>query len=277
MSNNNGFPKDHISVSQINLYLMCPLKYRFTYVDQLSRPFKPANLALGSAIHSALAWWHRQRMDGIDPEGEEVARVFAADFNAQKVDNVTFGNGGSEDQLIERGRKMLAVYLREYFGGPVMAVEMPFRVPLVDKETGETLELPLDGIIDLVEENDTVSELKTAGRSFSLFDVEQHLQLTAYHYAYEWLYKRLPRLRLDCLLRIRNPRLESCQTERSQDDTIRFFHIAKAVTQAIKAKNYYPKPGWQCAECEFYVPCQKWRINPPNGERLASSTKGGTL
>jgi putative RecB family exonuclease len=272
---NNGYPKDHISVSQINLYLMCPLKYRFTYVDQLPRPFKPANLALGSAVHSALGWWHRQRIDGIDPEGEEVARVFAADFNAQKVDTIAFGNGGSEEQLVERGRKMLAVYLREYFGGPATAVEMPFRVPLVDKETGETLDLPLDGIIDLVEENDTVCELKTAGRSFSLLDVEQHLQLTAYHYAYEWLYKRSPRLRLDCLLRISNPRLESRQTERSHDDTVRFFHITKAVLQAIHGWVFYPRPGWQCAECEYHTLCQKWRIYSNLGIDTPDDSEGG--
>jgi len=276
MNSDNGYPRDHISVSQINLYLMCPLKYRFTYVDQLPRPFKPAALAFGSAVHSAVAWWHRQRMDGIDPEGEEVARIFCADFNAQKVDNITFKDGASKEALIERGQRMLVAYLKEYQGGPVTSVELPFRVPLVDKETGETLELPLDGVIDLIEEDDTVVELKTAARKFTLLDLTQHLQLTAYSYAYEWLYKRSPTLRFDCLLKTTRPRLESWQTERRQDDQVRFFHIAKAVTQAIKTKQYYPKPGWLCADCEYYVPCQKWRINPTNGGQPVVRIKGGT-
>jgi len=30
---------DHISVSQINLFLMCPLKYRFSYIDGLPKLF----------------------------------------------------------------------------------------------------------------------------------------------------------------------------------------------------------------------------------------------
>jgi len=76
MSRGDGYPRDHISVSQINLYLMCPLKYRFIYVDELPRLFKPEGLAFGSAIHSTVAWWHQQRVKGINPSWQDVAKIF---------------------------------------------------------------------------------------------------------------------------------------------------------------------------------------------------------
>jgi len=66
--------------------------------------------------------------------------------------------------MFEKGMELLAVYLKEYRSAP-----------LVDTETGEALELPLDGVIDVVEEDDTVVELKTAARNYTMSDVSQNL------------------------------------------------------------------------------------------------------
>ena len=55
---------DHLSCSQMNLYLQCPPKYKFLYIDGLPKPFKPSGLAFGGSIHAALAWLHKQRMNG---------------------------------------------------------------------------------------------------------------------------------------------------------------------------------------------------------------------
>lgn len=259
--NTHSLP-DHISVSQINLYLLCPLKYRFTYVDKLPRPFKPIAFAFGSAIHSAVEWWHKKRMEGKSPGWSEVAKIFGADLNAQKCDTLVFADGQSESELLEKGKAMLAAYLKEYDGGHAEAVELPFRVPLADQESGEVLDIPLDGFIDLVEEGHVVVDLKTAARAYSVFDVSQNLQLTAYSYAYEHLYGKRPKLRLDCLLKTAKPRLERIETERDQGDHVRFFHIAKAVSEAIRSEHFFPCPGWQCKDCEFYKPCQAWRSEP---------------
>ena len=49
-------PIEHLSKSQISLYMDCSLKYKFQYIDNLPKPFKPAGLAFGTSIHSALEW-----------------------------------------------------------------------------------------------------------------------------------------------------------------------------------------------------------------------------
>ncbi|MCD4653025.1 PD-(D/E)XK nuclease family protein [bacterium] len=48
----------HLSYSQINTYIMCPLKYRFSYVEKIERDFTPAALPFGGAMHEVLAAYY---------------------------------------------------------------------------------------------------------------------------------------------------------------------------------------------------------------------------
>ncbi len=251
--------RDHISVSQINLYLLCPLKYRFNYIDALPKPFKAAELAFGGAIHSSVEWWHRQRQAGRTPEWSQVATIFEADLSAQAVDEIRFKNGDDLSSLVEKGKELLAIYLKEFKGTAPTAVEQGFRVPLIDLETGERLDLPLDGYFDLLEEGDTVVELKTAAKVYDLTTLTQHLQLTAYSYAFSFLKKKEPNLRIDILTKTKKPQLHSFEVFRDQNDKVRFFHLAKQVIKGIQSGQFYPNAGWQCPSCEYFEVCQKWR------------------
>src|SRR5438309_8740468 len=66
----------HVSFTQIDQYLRCPLKYRFTYVDRLQPDFVPAALAFGSGIHGAAAFLFRGRADGAPPSLADVQAYF---------------------------------------------------------------------------------------------------------------------------------------------------------------------------------------------------------
>jgi len=250
---------EHISVSQLNVYLMCSLKYRYNYLDKLPKPIKPAELAMGSAMHSAVEWWHRHRMNGVNPGYEQVARIFAADIQAQAMDEIRFKNGDDLESLLAKGKELLAVYLKEFPGNKPESVEQQFRVPLIDLETGEDLKMPLDGYFDLIEADDTVVELKTASKAYDQTTILQHLQLTAYAYAYQMLHKRPANLRLDVLIKSKNVRMQSFEVARDTQNMVRFFHIAKGVTRAIEDGHFYPNQGWQCPTCEYFGVCRKWR------------------
>jgi hypothetical protein len=58
-------PPRVLSVSQVNAYLACPLKYRFQYVDKIPRPWRVAAMAFGSSVHAAVEWFHRERLAGL--------------------------------------------------------------------------------------------------------------------------------------------------------------------------------------------------------------------
>lgn len=251
--------KDHISVSQINLYLACSFKYRLTYIDEVPKPFKPAALAFGSAIHSALEWIHKQILQGKTMDEAKAIDIFEADWYAMAIDEIRYKNGETEKVLLEKGRNMIAVYLESRGDNSIRAVEMPFEVPLADVETGETLPIPLKGVIDLVEENDTIVDFKTAARAMSDEDLANNLQLTVYSYAYTHLTKREPALRFDVLFKTKEAKIEHLPTIRTQNDHRKLFFIAKEVLKSISSGVYYPNPSWRCTDCEYRSMCWMWQ------------------
>src|SRR3990170_2672171 len=99
---------DHLSSSQINLYMQCSLKYKFQYVDELPRLGKPPGLAFGSAVHAALAWFHKEKMAGNGVNLEKLFKIFDADWYCQRMDGkVLFEEGDEEERLTVLGRELL--------------------------------------------------------------------------------------------------------------------------------------------------------------------------
>jgi putative RecB family exonuclease len=252
-------PLPVISVSQVNAYLACPLKYRFQYVDKIPRPWRVAAIAFGSSVHAAVEWFHRERLAGRTPDLSEVRRIFEGDWYAQNLEPLVFGERESKDQLLEKGRAMLGLYLESVNGAQPVAVEQFFELDLSDPETGEVFDLRLRGVIDLVEEGEVLVDLKTAGRTLEQGGLERHLQLSTYALAFLLLHGRIPKLRLDMLLKTARPRLERHETSRSLGDlgwTARLIH---EVSLAIQAGHFFPNPSWRCTECEYFAHCQVWR------------------
>src|SRR2546427_6408852 len=246
-------PPRVISVSQVNCYLACPLKYRFQYVDKIPRPWRAAAMAFGSSVHAAVEWFHKERLAGRSPELTEVLKVFDADWYAQNVEPLVFSERESKDSLAEKGRAMLELYVESANGTKPVAVEQFFELDLSDPETGEVLDVHLRGVIDLVEEGETLVDLKTAGRTLEQGGLERHLQLSTYALAFFLLHGSIPKLRLDMLLKTSKPRLERHQTTRSIEDLGWAARLIQAVARAIEAEHFFPNPSWRCTECEYFA------------------------
>ena len=252
-----------ISVSQINLYRTCSLKYRFQYIDQLPKLTRPAALVFGSAVHAALEWLHKARKAGGQPPLDDLLRVFEADWHAQCLDvEILFPAGTSPAQLLVKGKELLSAYYHTP-PRPVQDAEVFFQVPLVNPVTGEVLEVPLRGVMDLIEADGTLIEFKTSLRRVPVADLPDHVQLTAYSYAYELLFGRAPTaLQLVNLVRTRNPTIETHTTAREPRDYERLFYLAKEVHRGIQAGVFIPNRGcWLCKDCEYERDCREWTGN----------------
>jgi len=248
-----------LSVSQVQCYLVCPLKYRFQYVDRIPLPWRAAALAFGSSIHAAIEWFQRERFAGRTPEREAVVRVFDADWYAANLDPVVFAEKDSKESLAEKGREMLALYVEETDGTHPKLIEQRFEIDLVDPLTGEVLDLRLRGVIDLIEEGDVLVELKTAARTLEAGGLDRHLQISTYALVYYLSYGRLPQLRLDLLLKTKAPRLERHAATRTVEDLSWTARLIHGVAQAIAHGCFFPNPSWRCGECEYFAHCQTWR------------------
>src|SRR6185312_15580556 len=123
--------------------------------------------------------------------------------------------------------------------------------------------------IDLVEEGETVVDLKTAARMLESGGLERHLQLSTYALAWFLQTGRIPSLRLDMLLKTKTARLERLPTSRTLPELAWAAQLIREVALAIKTEHFFPNPSWRCTECEYYAHCQRWRgYQPPPGPQL---------
>ena len=110
MSKKGAMEMDHLSKSQISLYMECSLKYRFQYVDELPRPFKSSGLAFGSCIHSTIEWLHKQKMRGNSISLERLYKILKADWPSLKADTTIFyKDGETEDLLLLKAKEILNI------------------------------------------------------------------------------------------------------------------------------------------------------------------------
>ena len=250
---------ESLSASRLQAYLACPLKYRFHYVDRVPPPWRPAALAFGGSIHAAIEHFHKARRDGRAPAVEEILRVFSGDWFAQNLDPLVFGDSDSKESLAEKGQAMLTLYIEQAGSIQPRSIEERFEVELIDPGTGEVFDIRLVGVVDLVEEDGTLVDLKTGARSMSQGDVERHLQLSLYALAHFLRMGEIPPLRLDQLLKTKTPRLERYTTTRSIEDLSWTAQLAHRVAHAVDDGHFYPNPSWRCTECEYFAHCQAWR------------------
>jgi len=154
---------------------------------------------------------------------------------------------------------LLQVYYDKSNGRSIEAIEHPFEVPLVDQQSGESLDLPLVGRIDLIETGPVIVDLKTSAYKPDPKDVNMNLQMTAYSYAYHHITGEFPKLRMDYLIKTKTPRLERVKTSRNSLAFRKLFLLTKEVLNGIRSRIFFPNPSWRCGDCEYRQVC--WMFN----------------
>jgi putative RecB family exonuclease len=250
---------EYLSSSQINLYSQCSLKYKFQYVDLLPRPFKPSGLAFGSALHSALSWFHRESMTNGGVPLEKLYKIFDADWYSQRTEaEIRYKNGEDETKLAVLAREMLALYLN-LPPKRARASEVPFSIPLTLPGDGKNL-IYLEGVIDLIEIDDVITEFKTSAQMMDSKDADESLQLTIYSYAYEKIYQRPPKvLKVIDFVKSKKPKLITLETRRDASGYRRLYAITAQVLKGINLKIFFPRASFWCKDCEYSDRCQTWR------------------
>ncbi|MFC1608097.1 RecB family exonuclease [Candidatus Latescibacterota bacterium] len=255
---------DHISYTQINTYLSCPLKYSFQYVEKIPWPFKPEALVFGSAIHHSLEHYYTGKKEGRNVPLKEMLAMYDASWEKESSENkIKYKNGNTHDSLLKTAESMLETFQKTVKPGEILSIEQPFSVDIIDLETNEKLDVPLEGRIDLIERIPTgiaVIDHKTAAKKYDDDRIANDLQLTAYSYVMS-RQGHDPEditLRFDVLMKNGKCSFQSYPTFRTPSDHARLFKTAKSVIQGIKAKAFYPQKSWMCNGCVFEKECGKW-------------------
>ena len=104
---------DHLSYSQISLYLECSLLYKLRYVEGEKGEGTPAALVFGSAIHKALAGFYTEVMDGeLFSLAAFLGAFEEAWRDAVEEREIIYKEGEDFDSLLGLGKEMLKVFSR---------------------------------------------------------------------------------------------------------------------------------------------------------------------
>ena len=156
----------------------------------------------------------------------KVTEIFS-DHWEREAQKTVFCDGEKLGYLKDQGIQLLTTY-HENLAPKIQPVEVE-REFLLD--TGVT-ELPLKGYIDLIDDQHYIIDHKTSKRSFPKDAAERDIQLTAYAMAYRKLYGQDERgVRLDTMVRTKQPKIQQLKATRTQADIERFLRIAEKVEQ----------------------------------------------
>lgn len=255
--------RPHWSYSALTQYLRCPLQFYFQRVLKLAQPFTPSGLVLGSAVHEAIAVYHR----GIQSEKplpvEVIQQAFVTAWDTRKFhERILIDGDKTEREVLDQGIALLEAYLKEPPPEKIVAVELEMLAPLHTTQ-GDILEKPMTVVIDLITEHDhglKITDLKTSGRSYSEMEAALSLQGTCYVNAVRENVGQMATFEYAVIIKTRKPRVQRLQSARTDEDLARLGNLVAAVDRAIKASVFYPiESPLNCSGCPFRKPCRVWR------------------
>lgn len=243
----------HISATQINMYLRCPAQYYFRYVEGLILPPNAA-ITKGWTVHRGIEENYRQKIETHeDMKLNDILEFTAAVFEEKaKETEWDEDQGQVKDETIQ----LASLYHTDIAPAvqPVY-VEQKIEIPLED--TDQTLL----GFIDVIDSEGYIRDTKTSKRTPPEDAATKSLQLSAYSLAYRKLTGETEAgVKLDYLVQTKTPKAVTLQTERTDDDLLRFMSIVQGVTNGIRNNVFYPiTDNYLCSEkwCGYWHECHK--------------------
>ena len=259
----SAITRPHWSYSSVSQYLKCPLQYYFERVVKLPRKGVTDAQVLGSAVHSALATYHRTLQSGAAVTVESIRKAYLDAWDGRVEDGqvVNLGNKSLGD-CRDLGMTLVEVYLEQPPSGTVIAVESPMMTPIADSR-GDYLEKPILIVADLITRQDDgtlkITEIKTSGRAFSESEVVTSLQPTFFANALHESAGEEPAVEFTVLVKTKVPKAQRIQATRTTSDYQRLGDLIGVVGKAVEAGVFYPvESPLNCSGCPFYRPCREW-------------------
>jgi hypothetical protein len=250
-------PVDHLSVSSINLWLKCPLRWKRRYIDVEYEP-SSASLVAGSAAHKAESTNYQQKIEtAADLPADDVLDVYSDQFDYASESREV--NWGDEKRGVVKDDGALTVRRYHRDIAPTiqpMRVERQFKLGFPHVDWGFT------GYFDL-ETPRSVEDLKMRRSRMQAKDADRDLQPSAYLLARRAEKDPALLFVFHILVRVKEPYAELVPTRRSdrQLDIFvqRLYSIAAQMDWCYQRDHWPPAPpnSWWCSRkwCGYYDTC----------------------
>jgi hypothetical protein len=257
-------PINNFSVSSINAYLKCPLKWKRRYIDGEYEPPSGARI-LGSAVGAAEGHAYQVQIEEPQrPSIDDVLDLYAAEFDERAEKEEVDWGGDKPGELKDTGVLAVKAYEDTIVPSIVpVSVEREFQLQFDGVEWG------LKGYLDLESTDDTVDDLKVRKGRLQRKDADGDMQPTTYLLARRSEGKPAKRFRFHAMVKTKTPYAElvpTVRTDRQLDAFVdRVYQIAAEIQWRLEHDNWagaVPN-AWWCSERM----CGYWHNCPMGGAR----------
>lgn len=260
-------PLRSLSPSSIRTYERCHYMYHLRYTERIRVPSTTAQL-LGRAVHTVFEAYYKAKRDGKSLDSEAAFDVLddALDATLHELDE----EGRSElEDLRELGYDLVEYYLEEI--APLI------RPHLIEERFSFNVlgvDIPIVGYVDLVDQEGTVIDHKTASSPFPADYLPNDIQLLTYSLGYNALrlgarqrpgqlplIHMLPPVRLDVLIKGEEIAYQRLDFRYEQEHVEAYVARVNSAAAGIRSADF--RPFWQikqpdpevCNYCDFNSVC----------------------
>lgn len=241
-----------LSPSQVACFTDCSARWFFKYAVRLPDP-KNANLALGIAVHAAIAWQLTHGMEtGFLPDASDVSEEFGALWHEELERETILRDEDDPKEIEATGRALVARYAAEV---------SPLIEPAAIEEhvAGVIAEVKVQGKVDIREKNGCIRDIKTAARRPSGVSAQHVFQIATY----AQITPNAPGHAIgivDTLVKTKTPAL--CQHVHQVDETDiqQVERMYPLVQEAMRNELYVPNRASNlCSrkQCAFWRACER--------------------
>lgn len=251
----------YLSWSAISTYLKCPLRYAYHYLDQLPEEFVSSNLIFGSAIHSALEMFFRERLSGNQSLGiGDLMAIFHQAWTEANLSEVQFNHGEDLNSLGALADRMLQAFLRSPLSQPsgsITGIVEEFQSPVIPgcPDLFARLDLMVESKCEVF-----VTDFKTARSRWSTAEANaSEGQLLIYHELVQEISVKPIRLQFVVITKTKQPDVQLIRITPEQRRIERMRRLVQNVWTGIQSGNFYPVPSpINCPACGYRDRCSRW-------------------
>ncbi|HWA72800.1 MAG TPA: PD-(D/E)XK nuclease family protein [Polyangiaceae bacterium] len=260
--------RPHLSVSALKMWLSCPRKFRFHYLDKAEPSHRSIALVFGHAWHELIGRVLLLHRRGHKLRKNELRDYFAGGLEREiNADGppVLFEDDEDAPTLVGTAMQMLDAFLATVpLPDNLLHIELPFSLELADPETGEVLPTPLIGAIDAVmgdERRLELWELKSGKRRWAEDAVLYDFQPTTYRMAVRanagrGTVKPDVHIKLIVTTKSKKPDIQVENLVRTATDESDLMGTAASIHRAVQSGCFHPIRSWMCKQCEFADVCR---------------------
>lgn len=250
-------------IEQIETFRLCPLQYKFKYVDKIPASEESSSTQFSKSLHKVIYYFFNSIMNGMPVSDSKLAKKWQEEwFNGVDVQDVLFGTKREKTDIGYKGLGMLhTLYNNEHLNpGFVIGVNMHMdRVPIGDYFINTDIEL----IREVQEGNDKLIEIVDFRAGYNYPDewmALNDLRLTMQSYAFRKIFGAKEQRSTYYFLRTN----KKIYTHRNAQQFDRLKTTIDSVAQNINAECFYPREGHHCKTCPFRDICSVWPVKQDN-------------